>query len=115
MAPLRARLCPDVVAAAATSLGAYLIGDVINQAYVHKNLTGIIVLALVTAAIFMIKGFATYGQALTMARIGNRSLRTISAGCSRACCNRTSAFFPSATARNSSRGSTPVDGRDTRC
>ncbi len=61
-----------IVAAAATSLGAYLIGDVINQAYVHKNLTGIIVLALVTAAIFMIKGFATYGQALTMARIGNR-------------------------------------------
>jgi ATP-binding cassette subfamily B protein len=61
-----------VVAAAATSLGAYLIGDVINQAYVHKNLSGIVVLALVTAGIFMVKGLATYGQALTMARIGNR-------------------------------------------
>ena len=27
-----------VIAAASTALGAYLIGDVINQAYVHKNL-----------------------------------------------------------------------------
>src|SRR5436305_12624373 len=61
-----------VVAAASTALGAYLIGDVINQAYVHKNLPGIIVLALVTAGIFTVKGLATYGQALTMARIGNR-------------------------------------------
>src|SRR5947209_13073578 len=61
-----------IVAAAATSLGAYLIGDVINQAYVKRNLPGIIVLALVTAALFMIKGMATYGQAVTLARIGNR-------------------------------------------
>ena len=61
-----------LVAAGSTALGAYLIGDVINQAYVHKNLPGIIVLAFVTAAIFTIKGLATYGQALIMARIGNR-------------------------------------------
>ena len=60
------------VAAASTALGAYLVGDVINQAYVHKNLPGIIVLALVTAVIFMIKGVATYGQAVMLARIGNR-------------------------------------------
>ena len=61
-----------LVAAGSTALGAYLIGDVINQAYVHKNLPGIIVLAFVTAALFTIKGLATYGQALIMARIGNR-------------------------------------------
>jgi subfamily B ATP-binding cassette protein MsbA len=60
------------IAAASTALGAYLVGDVINQAYVHKNLAGIIVLALVTAAIFMIKAMATYGQAVALARIGNR-------------------------------------------
>lgn len=60
------------VAASMTALGAYLIGDVINAAYVDRNLTAIIVLALVTAIIFMIKGMATYGQALTLARIGNR-------------------------------------------
>jgi ATP-binding cassette subfamily B protein len=61
-----------VIAGASTGLGAYLIGDVINQAYVHKNLPGIVVLALVTAVIFMVKAAATYGQALTLARIGNR-------------------------------------------
>ena len=38
-----------VIAAGSTALGAYLIGDVINQAYVHKNLPGIVVLALATA------------------------------------------------------------------
>ena len=59
------------IAAASTALGAYLVGDVINQAYVHKNLPGIVVLALVTAVIFMIKGIATYGQAVMLARIGN--------------------------------------------
>src|SRR5690349_8188649 len=59
------------VAAATTALGAFLIGDVINQAYIHKNLPGIFWLALATAAIFMIKALATYFSALTLARIGN--------------------------------------------
>jgi ATP-binding cassette, subfamily B, bacterial MsbA len=59
------------VAAATTALGAFLIGDVINQAYVHKNLPGIFWLALATAVIFMIKALATYISALTLARIGN--------------------------------------------
>jgi ABC-type multidrug transport system fused ATPase/permease subunit len=60
------------VAAATTALGAYLIGDVINQAYVHRNLPGIFWLALATAAIFMVKALATYGSSLTLARIANR-------------------------------------------
>ena len=60
------------IAALATALGAYLIGDVINLAYVHKNLPGIFWLALATAGIFMVKAMATYGSALTLARIGNR-------------------------------------------
>src|SRR5215470_6455630 len=60
-----------LIAAGTTALGAYLIGDVINLAYVHKNLPGIFWLALATAAIFMVKALATYGSALTLARIGN--------------------------------------------
>jgi ATP-binding cassette subfamily B protein len=59
------------LAAGATALGAYLIGDVINLAYVHKDLHGIFWLALATAAIFMVKALATYGASLTLARIGN--------------------------------------------
>jgi subfamily B ATP-binding cassette protein MsbA len=60
------------VAAAATAAGAYLIGDVINAAYVDKNLPGIVVLAIVTAVIFLIKALASYGQAVMLSRIGNR-------------------------------------------
>src|SRR5437879_3107701 len=55
------------IGAAATALGAYLIKDVINQAYVHKNLPGIFWLALATAGLFMIKALATYGSSLTLA------------------------------------------------
>jgi subfamily B ATP-binding cassette protein MsbA len=60
------------IAAAATALGAYLIGGVINQAYVHKSMPGIFWLALAIAAIFTVKALATYGSSLTLARIGNR-------------------------------------------
>ncbi len=59
------------IAAISTAAGAYLIGDVINAAYVDKNLKGIVILALVAAVIFMIKAMATYLGALTLARIGN--------------------------------------------
>jgi subfamily B ATP-binding cassette protein MsbA len=59
------------IAAISTAAGAYLIGDVINAAYVDKNLKGIVILALVAAVIFMIKAIATYMGALNLARIGN--------------------------------------------
>ena len=48
------------VTAVSTALGAYLIGDVINQAYVHKNLSGIIIIGILTAVIFIVKASATY-------------------------------------------------------
>jgi subfamily B ATP-binding cassette protein MsbA len=60
------------IAAATTGSVAYLIKDVINLAYVHKNLPGIFWLALATAGLFMIKALATYGSSLTLARISNR-------------------------------------------
>jgi ATP-binding cassette subfamily B protein len=60
------------VSAACTALSAYLIGDVINQAYVNKNLAGIFILGGITAALFTIKGVATYGHSVMLSRIGNR-------------------------------------------
>ncbi len=60
------------IAAGATGLTAYLIGNVINAAYVDKNLQAIIVLAIVTAVLFMVKAIASYMSAVQMARIGNR-------------------------------------------
>jgi subfamily B ATP-binding cassette protein MsbA len=60
------------IAAGATAFSAYLIGDVINAAYVDKNLPGIIVLAMVAAAVFATKAIATYGHTVMLSRIGNR-------------------------------------------
>ena len=60
------------VSAACTALSAYLIGDVINQAYVNHNLAGIITLGFITAALFTGKGIATYGQSVLLSQIGNR-------------------------------------------
>jgi hypothetical protein len=57
------------IVAASTALGAYLVGDVINRAYVHKNLPGIIILASAT-----------------------ESSPKISSGCSPSCSSITSVF-----------------------
>jgi ATP-binding cassette subfamily B protein len=60
------------ISAACTALSAYLIGDVINQAYVNHNLPGIVILGFITAALFTLKGLATYGHSVLLSNIGNR-------------------------------------------
>jgi ATP-binding cassette subfamily B protein len=60
------------ISAGCTALSAYLIGDVINQAYVNHNLAGIFILGGVTAALFTVKGLATYGHSVLLSQIGNR-------------------------------------------
>src|ERR1700687_4550268 len=60
------------ISAACTAMSAYLIGDVINQTYVNRNLTGVVVLGGITAALFATKGLATYGHTVLLSYIGNR-------------------------------------------
>ena len=60
------------LAAGCTSVSAYLFGNMINEAYVNRNFTGIIVLAAIIVALFSLKGFASYGQAVMMARVSAR-------------------------------------------
>jgi ATP-binding cassette subfamily B protein len=60
------------VSAGCTALSAYLIGAVINKAYVDRNFPGIVILGGITAALFAIKGLATYGHSVILSRIGNR-------------------------------------------
>ncbi len=60
------------IAAACTAFTAYLLGDFINQAYVHKNFHSIVLLGGVCVAIFAIRGAALYGQAVLLSRIANR-------------------------------------------
>ena len=53
---------------------AYLLGEVINKAYVDKNVRGIALLSLVTIVIFTLKGAATYGHTVILSQIGNSIL-----------------------------------------
>ena len=60
------------ISAGCTAMSAYLIGDVINQAYIYRNLPALIVLGGVTALLFTGKGLATYGHTVLLSQIGNR-------------------------------------------
>ena len=62
------------VAAATTAGSAYLLGEVINKAYVDKDVHGIAQLSLVTILIFALKGAATYGHQVILSQIGNAIL-----------------------------------------
>jgi ATP-binding cassette subfamily B protein len=64
------------IAAACTALVAYLMRDFINFAYLSRNFKGITAIGIVCLVVFTLRGFALYGQAVLMSRIGNR----ISAG-----------------------------------
>jgi len=60
------------VAAGCTALSAYLMGVVINEAYVSRNIRGVVEIGLLSALMFMLRGIATYGHTVMLARIGNR-------------------------------------------
>jgi ABC-type multidrug transport system fused ATPase/permease subunit len=62
------------VSAATTAGSAWLLGQVINQAYVDKNIRGIAILSGITVVIFMIKGAATYGHQVILSKISNAIL-----------------------------------------
>jgi ATP-binding cassette, subfamily B, bacterial MsbA len=61
-----------LVAAAATAATAYLLGTMINETVVTHNFRGIVFVSLAAMGIFAAKGFAAYGGAVTLSRIGNR-------------------------------------------
>jgi ATP-binding cassette subfamily B protein len=60
------------IAAGCTALIAYLIGNVVNEAYINRNMPGIYLLGGVTVLLFTSKGLATYGHSVMLSRIGNR-------------------------------------------
>jgi ABC-type multidrug transport system fused ATPase/permease subunit len=62
------------VSAGATAGSAYILGQVINQAYVEKNVRGIAVLSGITILIFILKGAATYGHQVILSKISNAIL-----------------------------------------
>jgi ATP-binding cassette subfamily B protein len=60
------------ITAGATALTAWMMGVVINEAYVNRSFPGIVMLGIATIVLFAVKGGATYGQAVMLSRIGNR-------------------------------------------
>src|SRR6202789_4037037 len=62
------------VSAATTAGSAYLLGQVINQAYVDKSVRGIVLLSGVAILIFILKGAATYGHSVILSQISNAIL-----------------------------------------
>src|SRR4029450_11723667 len=62
------------VAAGATATATYVLGPVINQAYVDKNVAGIAMLSGVTVVLLFIKGVSTYGHMVILSKISNAIL-----------------------------------------
>jgi ABC-type multidrug transport system fused ATPase/permease subunit len=62
------------VSAGATAGSAWILGQVINKAYVDKDVVGIATLSFYTVLIFMLKGAATYGHSVILSQISNAIL-----------------------------------------
>src|SRR5712671_5969526 len=60
------------VGAACTATMAFIIGPGIDQAYTERSFEGVAMVGVTLIALFTIKGFTTYGQAVTLARVGNQ-------------------------------------------
>jgi ATP-binding cassette, subfamily B, bacterial MsbA len=62
------------VSAATMAASTYILGEVINEAYVAKNVPGIAMLSGVTVLLFIIKGVSTYGHTVILSKISNAIL-----------------------------------------
>lgn len=60
------------VVAAATGLTAYMMEPIVNRIFMEKNYSAIWLLGGGLMLVFLIKGLATYGQAVTLAKVGAR-------------------------------------------
>ena len=59
------------IASANTALIAYLIGEVVNQTFQTRSYDMMFWLAGAVATVFILRGVATYGQAVALARVAN--------------------------------------------
>lgn len=59
------------ISAGATALTAYMLGKVINKAYVDRDFPAIVTLGLLTMTLFIAKGASTYFSTVILSRISN--------------------------------------------
>jgi subfamily B ATP-binding cassette protein MsbA len=62
------------VSAAGTASVVFLFGDGLNQSYVNRSFPGVVLVAFAAFLIITVRGFAMYGQAVTLARISSSVL-----------------------------------------
>lgn len=54
-----------------TSLSAWIMKDVINEVFVNQDMSSVWLISGAVVLIFLVKGFASYGQVVTLSKIGN--------------------------------------------
>jgi ATP-binding cassette, subfamily B, bacterial MsbA len=59
------------IVAGATAFSAYLLGTMINAAYIDRSFHKIVALSVLAMAIFVVRALATYGSAVMLSWIGN--------------------------------------------
>jgi len=57
--------------AAATAFSAYLIGDVVNKAYVSRDFPAVVQISILVMIVFSLRGATVYGHQVILSRIGN--------------------------------------------
>src|SRR5262249_3219902 len=60
------------VMAACIAAAAYLIGHAVNDAYVSQNIAAVVGVCVSIILVSTLRGLASYGQAVSLARISNR-------------------------------------------
>jgi len=60
------------LSAACTAVAAYLVRNFVNETYLQRNFSAVVMLGFVTVGLFAIKGASIYGQMLILARINAR-------------------------------------------
>ncbi|MDX8354710.1 ABC transporter ATP-binding protein [Cognatiyoonia sp. IB215182] len=61
-----------ILVAVATACSAWMMGQIVDALAVPENRTQVVTVGVGVATVFMFRGFAMYGQAVLMARAGNR-------------------------------------------
>jgi subfamily B ATP-binding cassette protein MsbA len=62
------------IVAGTTAISAWLLGEVINAAYIARDFRSIVLLSIVTMGLFIAKGAATYGHTVILSQISNAIL-----------------------------------------
>src|SRR3954447_5143946 len=63
--------CLMAVGAVCAGGSAYLMGNMINEAYDQRNFGNVVWVSVVALAVFIMRGVAMYGQSVMLSRIGN--------------------------------------------